>query len=164
MPDGTHSTNLAFRLREATVTAVGTCRVVRPDPRSLDRREQHHRAVFTACHLSDTTVLVTVTGEVDATNSRALAGYVERQIAGSTRLLLDLTVIDFLGTTGFAALHNVNVICARYGVSWALVVGPPLRRFLKICDPDNLLPVEDSAVDHLGAGPRDRELLVRGDH
>jgi anti-anti-sigma factor len=146
------------------VTAVGTCRVLRPDPRSLDRREQHHRAVFTACHLSDTTVLVTVTGEVDATNNRALAGYVERQIAGSTRLVLDLTVIDFLGTTGFAALHNVNVICARHGVSWALVVGPPLRRFLKICDPDNLLPMEDSAVDHLGARPRDRELLVRGDH
>ena len=146
------------------MSAIGTCRVLRPDPQSLDRREQHQRAVFTACHLSDATVLVTVRGEVDATNNRALAGYVERQIAGSTRLVLDLTVIDFFGIAGFAALHNVNVICARYGVSWALVVGPPLRRFLTICDPDNLLPVEDSAVDHLGAGPRDRELLVRGDH
>ena len=146
------------------MSAIGTCRVLRPDPRSLDRREQHHRAIFSACHLSDTTVLVTVRGEVDATNSRALAGYVERQVAGSTRLVLDLTVIDFFGTAGFAALHNVNVICARYGVSWVLVVGPQLRRFLRICDPDNLLPLEDSAVDHLDAGPRDRELLVRGDH
>mgnify|MGYP003694446271 CR=1 FL=1 len=105
-----------------------------------DRREEHHRAIFSACHLSDTTVLVTVRGEVDATNSRALAGYVERQVAGTSRLVLDLTVIDFFGTAGFAALHNVNVICARYGVSWELVVGSPLRRFLKICDPDNLLP------------------------
>ena len=138
--------------------------MLRPDPGSLDRREQHHRAVFTACHLSDTTVLVTVRGEVDATNSRALAGYVERQIAGSTRLVLDLTVIDFFGTAGFAGLHNVNVICARYGVSWELVVGPQLRRFRRICDPENLLPLGDSAVDHLDAGPRDRELLVRGDH
>ena len=111
------------------MSAIGTCRVLRPDPQSLDRREQHQRAVFTACHLSDTTVLVTVRGEVDATNSRALAGYVERQIAGSTRLVLDLTVIDFFGIAGFAALHNVNVICARYGVSWELVVGPQLRRF-----------------------------------
>ena len=79
------------------------------------------RAIFSACHLSDTTVLVTVRGEVDATNSRALAGYVERQVAGTSRLVLDLTVIDFFGTAGFAALHNVNVICARYGVSWELV-------------------------------------------
>ena len=146
------------------MSAVGTCRVIRPDPRSLDRREEHHRAVFSACHLSDTTVLVTVRGEVDATNSRVFAGYVERQVAGSTRLVLDLTVIDFFGTAAFAALHNVNVLCARYGVSWVLVVGPQLRRFLRICDPDNLLPLEDSAVDHLDTGPRDRELLVGGDH
>ena len=144
--------------------AMGTCRVIRPDPRSLDRREEHRRAIFSACHLSDTTVLVTVRGEVDATNSRGLAGYVERQAAGSSHLVLDLTVIDFFGTAGFAALHNVNVICARYGVSWQLVIGPQLRRFLKICDPDSLLPRDDSAVDHRNAGPCDRELLVGGDH
>ena len=85
--------------------------------------------------LSDATVLVTVRGEVDATNSRSLAGYIERQIAGSTCLVLDLTVVEFFGTAGFAALHNINVICARYGVSWQLVAGPQLRRFLRICDP-----------------------------
>jgi anti-anti-sigma factor len=146
------------------VTAIGTCRVLRPDPRSLDRPEHHHRGTFSACHLEDMTVLVTVRGEVDATNSRMLAGYVERQIAGSTHLVLDLTVIDFFGTAGFAALHNINVICARYGVSWVLMVGPQLRRFLRICDPDNLLPLDDSAVNHLNAGPRDRQLLVGGDH
>jgi anti-anti-sigma factor len=146
------------------LTAIGTCRVLRPDPGSLDRREQHHRAIFTACHLSDTTVLVTVRGEVDATNSRVLAGYIERQVAGSSRLVLDLTVIDFIGTAGFAALHHVNVICARYGISWELVVGRQSRRFLKICDPDGLLPHDDSAVDHRDAGPRDREFLIGGDH
>ena len=48
------------------MSAIRTCRVLRPDPQSLDRREDHHRANFSACHLSDTTVLVTVTGEVDA--------------------------------------------------------------------------------------------------
>ena len=144
------------------MSAVGTCRVVRPHPGSLDRREEHHRGIFCACHLEDMTVLVTVRGEVDATNSRALAGYVERQIAGSTRLVLDLSLVDFFGTAGFAALHRVNVICAQYGITWVLIVGPKLRRFLKICDPDHLLPMERS--DHFDAGARDRELLVRGDH
>ena len=67
--------------------AIRTCRVLRPDPRSLDRREEHHRAIFSACHLSDTTVLVTVRGEVDATNSRALAGYVERQTYSRTEIV-----------------------------------------------------------------------------
>ncbi len=91
-------------------------------------------------------MLVAVRGEVDATNSRALAGYAERQLAASTRLVLDLTHVDFFGTAGFAALHNVNVICARYGAEWLLVVEPQLRRFLTICDPDGLLPLEDSAA------------------
>ena len=146
------------------MSAIGTCRVIRPDPRTLDRREEHHRAIFSACHLEDSTVLVTVRGEVDATNSRALAGYVERQIAGSTRMMLDLTVIEFFGTAGFAALHNINVVCAHYGASWVLIAGPLLRRFLRICDPDNLLPLEDSPLDDPAARPGDRELLVRGNH
>jgi len=109
-------------------------------------------------------VLVSVRGEVDATNSRELAGYVERQIAGSARLVLDLTVIDFFGTAGFAALHNVNVICARYGVEWVLLVGPQLRRLMQICDPDHLLPLEESAGDHSDASPGDGEFLVGRDH
>jgi anti-anti-sigma factor len=131
--------------------AVGTCRLFRAEPQSLDRPEEHHRAIFSACHLEDSTVLVTVRGEVDATNSRTLARYVERQLAGTSRLVLDLSVIDFFGAAGFAALHNVNVICARYGVSWVLVAGAQLRRFLRICDPDNLLPLEDSAVDRVAS-------------
>jgi|SRR5690242_12430151 len=146
------------------MAAMGTCRVVRPDPGSIDRREVHHRAVFTACHLSDTTVLVAVRGEVDATNSRELAGYVERQIANTTRLVLDLTHVDFFGTAGFAALHNINVISARYDVEWVLVVEPLLRRMVSICDPDELLPLEGSVVEDPHTGPRDGELLIGGDH
>jgi hypothetical protein len=52
------------------------------------------------------------------------------------------------------------VICARYGVPWVLSVGPQLRRFVGIYDPDHLLPLEDSAVDHPDSGPRDRELVA----
>jgi anti-anti-sigma factor len=141
------------------LSAIGTCRVIRPDPRTLDRQEEHHRGIFSARHLEGSTVLVTVTGEVDATNSRALASYIERQIAGSTRLMLDLTVIEFFGTAGFAALHNINVICARYGVDWMLMAGPRLRRFLKICDPDELLPLE-AAVNPAHTAASGDELLV----
>jgi anti-anti-sigma factor len=137
------------------MSVISTRRVLRPDPESLDRREVHYRGIFSACHLSESTVLVTVRGEVDATNNRALARYVERQVSDGARLVLDLTEIEFFGTAGFAALHNVNVICARYGVSWVLSVGAPLRRLLAICDPDNLLPLEDSA-DHRDAGAGDR--------
>jgi anti-anti-sigma factor len=126
--------------------AIGTCRVLRPDPQSVDRPEECHRATFVASRLSDDTVLVAVSGEVDAANSRALSDYVERQIAGCPRLVLDLSGIDFFGTAGFATLHHINVICAQYRASWMLVVAPDLRRFLKICDPDEILPLQDSVA------------------
>ncbi|MGZ8815011.1 MAG: STAS domain-containing protein, partial [Mycobacterium sp.] len=47
-------------------------------------------------------------GEIDASNSRELAGYVQRHIAGAEHVVLDLRLVDFLATAGFAALHNIN--------------------------------------------------------
>lgn len=135
------------------MTDICTSRVFRPEPTSLDQHEVHRRAAFTACHAPDSTLLVTVTGEVDASNHRALASYVERQMVGSTRLVLDLRLVDFFSTAGFAALHNINVICVRYGADWEMRAGRQVRRLLAICDPDGTLPMEEpqSVLDELGA-------------
>jgi anti-anti-sigma regulatory factor len=148
------------------MSATGTCRIFRADPRSLGLPEQHGRAIFTACLLGPSSVLITVEGDVDATNGRDLARFVERHVAGFTHLLLDVRLVDFFGTAGFAALHNVNVISSQYGVSWALRAGQQARRLLAICDPDDTLPHEDlqSLLDHLDTGAGDRKLLVSGDH
>ncbi|MEO3758790.1 STAS domain-containing protein [Mycobacterium sp. B14F4] len=148
------------------MSAIGTCRVFRPDPRSFDRCERHHRGTFSASHLHTSTVVVTVEGEIDATNSRALTTYIEGRVAGAKRLLLDLRLVDFFGTPGFAALHNVNVICSRYGLKWQLRCGRQVRRLLAICDPDRTLPLEEpqSVLDDLSAGSGDRKLLIGGNH
>jgi anti-anti-sigma factor len=145
---------------------MGTSRVFRSDPRTLDLREQHGRSICSACHQPSSTVVVTVEGEVDATNNRALARYVESQVAGSTRLELDLRLVDFFGTAGFAALHNVNAICCRYQVSWTLRAGRQLRRLLAVCDPDGSLPIDEpqSGLDDLHASARNREFLVGRDN
>jgi anti-anti-sigma factor len=127
---------------EVTMLAVSTSRVFRADPLSLGRPEVHHRARFAVDHF-DGAMRIAVTGEIDASNSRALADYVERQSAGAPRLILDLGGLDFFGTQGFAALHNVNVTCSRYGTSWVLVAGAQVRRLLWICDPDAGIVVTD---------------------
>lgn len=144
------------------VSAVGTYRLFRPDPGALDRCEHHHRGRFSASHRPGSRVVVTVEGEVDATNSRAMATYVEAQIAGSSQLLLDLRLMDFFGTAGFAALHNINVTCSRYGVTWRLRCGRQVRRLLAICNSDGTFPLEDpqSVLDDVRVG--DRELVVGG--
>ncbi|MCV7302810.1 STAS domain-containing protein [Mycobacterium barrassiae] len=123
---------------------ISTSRVFRPDPESVGKREVHHRATFTAHSDAPSTVTVTVEGEVDASNSRELAGYVQRHIAGTTHLIVDLRLVDFLGTAGFAALHNINVICCGADSTWVLQAGRRVRRLLEICDPEGVLPLERS--------------------
>jgi anti-anti-sigma factor len=144
----------------------GIYRVFRPDPNALDRIEEHHRATFTACCSRESTLQITVEGEVDAANSRQLAGYVERRVVGSEHLILDLRLVDFFGTAGFAALHNINVTCSRYGITWHLRAGRQTRRILAIGDPDGILPLEkpQSVLDDVDASAGDRELLVGGNH
>lgn len=144
------------------MTDVGTGRVSRIDPRALDLREESGRAVFSAHHKPSSILLVTVEGDVDATNNRALARYVESRVARSARLELDLRLVDFFGTAGFAALHNVNVICCRYEVSWVLGAGRQLRRLLAMCDPDGSLPLVESqsVLDDVETGARDRQFFV----
>ena len=148
------------------MSATGTCRIFRADPRSLGSREEHGRARFTPSQQGLSTVLIAVEGDVDASNGRELAGFVERHIAGFTHSVLDLRLADFFGTAGFAALHNVNVISSQYGVSWALLAGQQVRRLLSICDPDDTLPLEDpqSILDDLDTGVSDRKLLIGGNH
>ncbi len=148
------------------MSSTGTRRVFRAHPRSIDLREKHNRAIFSACHTPPSTVVVTIEGAVDATNCHALARYVEGQIAGSAHLVMDLRLVDFFGTAGFAALHNVNMICTRYDLTWAVRAGRQVRRLLGICDPDRFLPLEEpqSFLDDLDAAACDRELLVRGHH
>ncbi len=148
------------------MTDVGTCRVFRVNPRAVDVREDHGRVSFSTSHLPASAVVVSVEGDVDATNNNAFARYVERQIAGATQLEIDLRMVDFFGTAGFAALYNINVVCSRNEVVWRVRAGRELRRLLAICDPDRGLPLEEprSALDDLQTGARDRKFFVGRDH
>ncbi|MCH9641655.1 MAG: STAS domain-containing protein [Actinomycetia bacterium] len=146
------------------MTRQGTQRVFRPDPQSCDLREEHRRAMFTSYQSPPAMVLVTVHGDIDATTCSALAGYVERRVAGAHRLVLDLRNVEFFAASGFAALSNINVICARAGIGWTLLAGAHVRRLLGICDPARELPVVQncSADKYLRTRPGDGKLLVGG--
>ncbi len=54
---------------------------------------------------------------------------------------------NFFGTAGFSALHRINVVCSAAGVHWALVPGAAVSRLLRICDPDDTLPLTDVATE-----------------
>ncbi|WP_369803942.1 STAS domain-containing protein [Mycobacterium sp. 1274761.0] len=112
------------------------------------------RAVFAAQELSDARMLITVQGEVDATNRQELGRFIQRHTRVSKQLILDLSAVDFFGSQGFTALYYVSVQCARRDTDWMVVAGRTVQRLLSICDPHGELPV----VGELGPA------LARLDH
>ncbi|MCX2933676.1 STAS domain-containing protein [Mycobacterium sp. CVI_P3] len=115
-------------------------------PAALHSRDCH-TARFTT-HWPDATVgIITVQGELDASNSAAFADHVDECAAAGTHLVLDLSPLQFFGTAGFSALHTINVRCANASSRWAMVTGDAVSRLLRVCDPDHTLPVADSIVE-----------------
>jgi anti-anti-sigma factor len=131
-----------------------------PRPTTHAPRE---RVLFTSCLISTSTIVVTAEGEVDASNARDLAEYVERSLDSSTRLIVDLRGLQFFGTQGFSTLHTVNVTCASRGVSWVVIPGPEVERLLRICDPGGGLPVAatmEAAFAAVVRGPRNHLRMI----
>jgi anti-anti-sigma factor len=116
-----------------------------------------HTARFTTHWPDDTVGIITVEGELDASNSAAFADHVDGCAAAGKHLVVDLTPLTFFGTAGFSALHTINVRCANSSARWAMVTGDAVLRVLRVCDPDHTLPVADSiaeAVTLLDGEPR----------
>jgi anti-anti-sigma factor len=117
----------------------------------------HTTARFSTHWPDDTVGIITVEGELDASNSAAFADHVDECAAVSTRLVLDLSPLDFFGTAGFSALHTINVRCANASARWAMVTGEAVTRLMRVCDPDQTLPVAESipeAIELLDGEPR----------
>ncbi|BBZ79901.1 sulfate transporter [Mycolicibacterium anyangense] len=129
----------------------------RPERSAAQQSVDCHAARFTT-HWPDPAVgIVTVSGELDASNSVEFAAYVEQSAADGVRLVLDLSTLEFFGTAGFSALHTINVRCAHSGARWALVSGEAVARLLRVCDRDKVLPVAGTvpeAITLLDGEPR----------
>ncbi len=122
---------------------------------------ENHSARFTAQSDSSGVVIV-AHGELDASNASQLADYVESCIAQSKAAVVDLSGLEFFGTAGFSALHLINVRCAGANQRWAVVPSEAVSRLLRICDPDNTLPLVKSVAafwDVDGANPDPNRLF-----
>ena len=117
---------------------------------------ENHSARFTA-EWDSSRVLITVHGELDASNASQLADYFDLCIDHSTPLILDLSSLDFFGTAGFSALHLINVKCAAANLRWAVVPNKAVSRLLRICDPDITLPLVSSVHDVPDADDEDQD-------
>lgn len=149
------------------MSTVSTGAAARPDGLSTGQPERSHLACFTARDLHSATVLVTAEGNIDACNASDLVDYAERNSVLCPKLILDLSRVDFFGTQGFSALHQVNVSCSGRGVTWAAVPSREVMRLLRICDPGGGLPLAvtvEAAMAMLKQEPhRHLELIPHAD-
>ena len=136
---------------------VGTVRIGRPNPASVEEYRQCGRATFAVRRLSTSRLAVAVIGDIDADNGRGLGHFVEQHTGISRQLVLDLRAVDFAGTQAFTALYYISVHCARSDVDWIIVASHPVRRLLSICDPEGELPLVNdlpSGLEHLTRSAR----------
>lgn len=96
--------------------------------------------------LSERCVLITASGDVDASTAPGLCDSVQRHAAGYRQLVLDLSDVDFFGTAGYSLLHRLHARCAHTAVDWVLVAGSEVARLLRVCDPDGILPTAPNIV------------------
>lgn len=126
-------------------------------PESLIEPAGVNAAHFATRWLPPGTAVVTAHGEIDAANSQELIDYALRHDARINRLVLDLSGVDFFGTSGFSALHVLNVRCAGESIAWTSVPSAAVTRLLRICDPDSALPfysTVDAALSAVQGEPR----------
>ena len=128
-----------------------TTQVPPATPEFLIERAESHMAHFAIRWLPPKTAVVTAHGEIDAANAQQLVDYALRHNDRIDRLVLDMNGIDFFGTSGFSALHTLNVRCAAESITWASVPSAAVTRLLRICDPDSALPFFDGVESALSA-------------
>lgn len=115
------------------------------------------RELVRSRELSATTVLIAVSGNIDASTGPEVFESIETRLRGYRQLVLDLSQVEFFGTAGYSELHRVNSRCARSAVDWVLVAGAEVQRLLRLCDPDGVFPIAANIVSAVAA-------LVRGPH
>ncbi|BBY31665.1 STAS domain-containing protein [Mycolicibacterium sediminis] len=123
-------------------------------------------AHFEAGQIGPSIALHSITGEIDAANATAVSQFVEANLGGAGRLILDLRGLTFCGTHGFSAIHRVNVISSRQATSLAILAGDEVDRILRICDPGGGLPVVrtlEAAISAVASPASPHLRLVAGD-
>ena len=129
---------------------------------SASNRELNPDAVCLRIESCRGATVVTVSGELDASNIHRLTDCARRFTSGGSPFILDLSKLDFLAAQGIRVLFTLDDECQQSQVKWALVPGRPVERLLRICDTDGRLPTAgtiDQALQRFSTHGRGRQLL-----
>lgn len=114
-------------------------------------------------HARSVATVVTVVGEVDASNVHRVSEHLRRFMSVGKALVLDLSGVTFLGLQAVRDLSAFDDECGRAGVACALVASGPVRHMLDVADPNSTLPSVSSVAEalQLFRNPARDRLLVQ---
>ncbi|MFE5288744.1 STAS domain-containing protein [Nocardia sp. NPDC056611] len=119
--------------------------------------ESNHRGALlhiTRSRPSPSIVILSVTGEVDATTIDELREHLSDAVAATGRLVVvDLSGVTFLSVSGIEALIDADDHARAHYRALCVVVGPRcVNRMLEVCGPNHLITV-DTIDDARGPNP-----------
>lgn len=94
-------------------------------------------------------IVLTVTGELDASNTDRFDRCVHDLISVGDPFVIDIRDVSFVGVQCFQTLLEVGASCRAAGRPWALVTHNALRPLTDIDDRSDVLPVAGSLADAL---------------
>jgi anti-anti-sigma factor len=108
-------------------------------------------------------IVVTVDGDIDATNVGQVAQYATRYVLAEKPFILDLSAVNSISSQGISLIFAVDDKCYEAGLEWELVANPAIIATLG-CDIDpTTLPVSGSvarALAHFADMTRRRRRLL----
>lgn len=133
--------------------------------RAAPSHNDRTRAQFYAQWLWPAVSVISVRGELDASNSTELTECGIRNSRPRGQLVLDMSEVEFFGAGCFACLHTLNVRCAGESIDWVMIPSVAVSRVLGICDPASALPTSTdlpAALSSLRNQPRQLQMVNMG--
>jgi anti-anti-sigma factor len=93
--------------------------------------------------------VVTISGDIDASNSECVHDFATRFVLVDNALILDLSGVEFFAARGVSVLIAVDDACRTAQVPWALVGSRAVSRVLQLTECDTTLPTANSVPEAL---------------
>lgn len=97
----------------------------------------------------DWLTIVTISGEMDATNSHEMTGHLVGLVSDGGAVIIDMAYTDFVGVDGLRTLFALSAECVRTDTRLAVIGSHAVHRLLRVGDREQLVPAVRSATEAL---------------
>ena len=88
--------------------------------------------------------VVTVRGDINATNIERVSGYVRPLILPEKPFVLDLSGVNYFPTQALSFLSEVDEDCNNSDIEWGLIASDAVSQLLDAEDRQTMFPIADS--------------------